>query len=86
MKSLVALALCIGIASVTYSQNWPSFRGQNAAGMSGATGLPITWDAEKSITVLWKTPIPSLGHSSDCLGPSHFCYDCGERVFLPLPA
>ena len=40
MKSLVALALCIGLASVSYSQNWPSFRGQNSAGVSDGNALP----------------------------------------------
>ena len=74
MKSLVALALCIGFASVAYSQNWPSFRGPNGAGVGDGKALPVTWDAEKSINILWKTPIPGLGHSSPIVW--------GERIFV----
>ena len=74
MKFLVALALCIASAPAAYSQNWPSFRGQNGAGVSDAHALPATWDTEKSINVLWKTPIPGLGHSSPVVW--------GDRVFV----
>jgi outer membrane protein assembly factor BamB len=54
MKSLV---LCLALASVAYAQNWPSFRGQNSAGVAEGNGLPATWDAEKSINILWKTQV-----------------------------
>jgi hypothetical protein len=60
MKLLFAFALCIGLASVAYSQNWPSFRGQNGSGVGESNALPATWDAEKSINVAWKTPILGL--------------------------
>jgi len=74
MKWLVALALCVALTSVTYSQNWPSFRGQNAAGVGDGNAPPTTWDVEKSINVLWKTPIPGLGHSSPIIW--------GDRIFV----
>jgi len=64
MKSLLVLALCLGFASAAYAQNWPSFRGQNSAGAGDGNDPPIAWDAEKSTNILWKTPIPGLGHSS----------------------
>ena len=34
MKSLLMLALSVALASVAYAQNWPSFRGQNSAGVA----------------------------------------------------
>jgi outer membrane protein assembly factor BamB len=74
MKLLFALALCIGVASVAYSQNWPSFRGQNGSGVGEGNALPTTWDVEKSINVAWKTPIPGLGHSSPIVW--------GDRIFV----
>lgn len=74
MKFLVALALLIGTSSMAYSQNWPSFRGQNGAGVSDGNTPPSTWDVEKSINVLWKTPIPGLGHSSPIVW--------GDRIFV----
>src|SRR6185312_8437092 len=74
MKSLLALALCIAWSSAAYAQNWPSFRGQNGAGVGDGNAPPTTWDVEKSINVAWKTPIPGLGHSSPIVW--------GERVFV----
>lgn len=44
--------------------NWPSFRGPNASGIAEGFSLPTTWDATTSKNILWKTPIPGLGHSS----------------------
>lgn len=64
MKSLLVLALGLTLASVVQAQNWPSFRGQNGAGVGDGNDPPTAWDVEKSINVLWKTPIPGLGHSS----------------------
>ena len=64
MKSLLVLALCLGLSSVANAQNWPSFRGQNSAGAGDGNDPPVAWDAEKSTNILWKTPIPGLGHSS----------------------
>lgn len=74
MKLLFAVVLCVGFAPVAYSQNWPSFRGQNSAGVGDGNALPASWDTEKSTNVLWKTPIPGLGHSSPIVW--------GERVFV----
>ena len=64
MKSLLALALCLGLASAVHAQNWPSFRGQNSTGVGDGNEPPVSWDAEKSVNISWKTPIPGLGHSS----------------------
>ncbi len=70
MKSLLALALCLGLVSAVSAQNWPSFRGQNGSGVADGNNPPTVWDAEKSSNILWKTPIPGLGHSSPVV--------CGE--------
>src|SRR5689334_21647535 len=74
MKFLVAVALCVALTSIGYSQNWPSFRGQNGGGVGDGNALPIIWDVEKSTNILWKTPIPGLGHSSPIVW--------GDRVFV----
>lgn len=44
--------------------NWPSFRGQNARGISENFSTPVSWDIDNSKNIKWKTPIPGLGHSS----------------------
>jgi outer membrane protein assembly factor BamB len=74
MKSLLALLLTIFLSSIAYSQNWPSFRGVNGAGVADDNKPPTTWDTEKSVNVLWKTSIPGLGHSSPIVW--------GDRVFV----
>jgi outer membrane protein assembly factor BamB len=74
MKILFLLALFLSLASAAYSQNWPSFRGQNSAGSNDGTNPPTTWDAEHSTNILWKTPIPGIGHSSPIIW--------GDRVFV----
>jgi len=55
-------------------RNWPSFRGPRASGIADGLDLPVSWDAESGRNVLWKTPIPGLGHSSPVVW--------GERIFL----
>lgn len=44
--------------------NWPQFRGYRASGIASDQDLPLTWDVKRGTHVLWKTPIPGLGHSS----------------------
>lgn len=56
------------------SANWPSFRGPNASGIAEGFPTPTTWDAEKGANVVWKTPIPGLGHASPIVW--------GDRLFI----
>lgn len=65
---LVLISLCAAAAS---AQNWPSFRGENAAGTADSQPLPARWDAA---SFRWKTPIPGLAHSSPVVW--------GDRVFI----
>lgn len=74
MKALLALLICLLWSFAAYPQNWPSFRGNNGSGVADANTPPTSWDIEKSVNVLWKTPIPGLGHSSPIVW--------GERVFV----
>ncbi|MCI0409865.1 MAG: PQQ-like beta-propeller repeat protein, partial [Acidobacteria bacterium] len=64
----------IGLLVLAQALNWPSFRGPGASGIADGQNAPLTWDAEKGVNVLWKTPIPGLGHSSPILW--------GDRIFL----
>ncbi len=75
MKHLLTLCLFLFFTTVTTSaQNWPSFRGTNASGVSDRSKPPIAWSAEKSQNILWKTAIPGLSHSSPVVW--------GNRVFV----
>ena len=74
MRYARAFLLLLGLAAAADAQNWPSFRGRNAAGVADGANPPVAWDAEKSVNVLWKTPIPGVGYSSPVVW--------GDRVFI----
>src|SRR6185295_16847240 len=63
-QNILAFGLVICLAAMAHAENWPSFRGPNASGIADGQSLPSSWNAEKSVNILWKTPIPGLGHSS----------------------
>ena len=63
-----------GPVNVAVALNWPSFRGQNASGIADGQMPPTSWDAEKGINVIWKTPIPGLGHACPIVW--------GDRIFV----
>ncbi|MEL6820381.1 MAG: FG-GAP-like repeat-containing protein, partial [Calditrichota bacterium] len=50
------------------NQDWPSFRGAGGKGVSEGYSTRASWNADSSTGeingVLWKTPLPGLGHSS----------------------
>jgi outer membrane protein assembly factor BamB len=56
------------------AQNWPSFRGPDAAGVADGQRLPLQWSVADSGNILWRTPIPGLAHSSPIVW--------GDRVFV----
>src|SRR3712207_6643658 len=69
-----ALLLAAAAATFSLAQNWPQFRGPSAAGVAAGRATPTAWDATKSQNVLWKTPIPGLGHSSPVVW--------GDKIFV----
>ena len=64
----------IGGRKVIEPANWPQFRGADASGVADGQDPPITFDVKEETNVLWKTPIPGLGHSCPIVW--------GDRVFL----
>jgi outer membrane protein assembly factor BamB len=61
--ALCILFICL-ISRGALAQNWPQFRGPLASGVVEGRVTPVQWDAEKSLNVRWKVPIPGLAHSS----------------------
>ena len=62
--TLLSICLSLCLTETAAAQNWPSFRGRNASGVQEGASVPTVWDAEKSVNLAWKTPLPGLGHSS----------------------
>ncbi len=52
--------------------DWPRFRGPNGTGVAADADVPVRWTAADGI--LWKAPVPGVGHSSPIIGAG--------RVFL----
>ena len=67
------LAVACVATTTARAQNWPMFRGANAAGVASGTP-PVAWDVPAKKNVTWRTPIPGLAHSSPIVW--------GERVYV----
>ncbi|HEX8162432.1 MAG TPA: PQQ-binding-like beta-propeller repeat protein [Pyrinomonadaceae bacterium] len=70
---LLAASLCCA-AVAARAQNWPQFRGANAAGTADGSAAPLAWDVPGGVHVKWKTTIPGLSHASPVVW--------GGRVFV----
>ena len=64
MKFAIRIITCFLLLTlqVWAGENWPGWRGTHQDGKSGDATPPLSWDAETN--VLWKTPVPGVGHSS----------------------
>ena len=56
------------MGTVTFSAQWPQFRGETGLGTSTSTSVPMSWSEEKNIR--WKTAIPGRGWSSPVIADS----------------
>ena len=70
MAGIATLVLVLASALLA-SDDWPQFRGPNAAGVSDAANLPASFGPDEN--VLWKAPVPP-GNSSPVVA--------GDKVYL----
>ena len=68
---VLVLSSCL-LSTTSAADNWAQFRGPGASGVSAASGLPDTWNAEDGVA--WKTPVPGRGWSSPIVW--------GKRIFV----
>jgi outer membrane protein assembly factor BamB len=64
MGSAILFACSMFASAAGAQTNWPSFRGASALGIADGPATATTWNVAQSKNILWKTPIPGLGHSS----------------------
>lgn len=62
----------LSCAALVWADNWPSWRGPEANGVSKETKLPAEWGENKN--VVWKLPLPGKGGSTPVIW--------GDRIFL----
>ena len=62
-RFLLWIVLCC-IPIIAQEGNWPSFRGQDAAGVADGAHLPDKWHGAQGTHIRWKTAIPGLSHAS----------------------
>jgi len=75
VTALIAAAASLAPAlSAVEGQNWPAFRGANAAGVADGTPTAVKWNAPAGEGVAWKAPVPGLAVSSPIVW--------GDRVFV----
>jgi outer membrane protein assembly factor BamB len=73
MRACPALIVLVVFSVSISAQDWPSFRGPNASGIS-AERLPTSWDVPGNSGVKWRRTLPGLSHAS----PVVF----GDRVYV----
>jgi len=71
---MVLLSLLALASQANAQTNWPWFRGVRAEGIVKGSTTPMSWNLERSENVLWRRPIPGLGHSSPIIW--------GERLYV----
>jgi outer membrane protein assembly factor BamB len=74
MRRVLCLVICILAAAPLFAQQWPSFRGANAAGVADGRPTATTWNVSSGENVVWKTPVPGIAVSSPIVW--------GDRVFV----
>ncbi|MCR9198554.1 MAG: sulfatase-like hydrolase/transferase [Planctomycetaceae bacterium] len=80
-KRILKISLILGIflpefGEITASEDWPGFRGPQGSGLADGHETAVRWDATDpdDASVLWRTPIPGLGHSCPIIA--------GDRLFV----
>ena len=84
MRSVIVLGLAASLVPLLSAQSpsppqpWPSFRGPGASGVATDGHPPVRWNIaaprEADRHVVWRTPLPGLGHSSPIVW--------GDRVYV----
>lgn len=69
---LPAVSVLALLVPAAVTADWAQFRGPHSAGVSDATGLPVTWSDEENLQ--WRAALPGPGASSPVL--------VGDKVYV----
>src|SRR4051812_38718570 len=74
MRRFITTAALIAASATLHGQNWPSFRGANAAAVPAGNPTAVKWNVPAGENVAWKTPVAGVAVSSPIVW--------GDRVFV----
>jgi putative pyrroloquinoline-quinone binding quinoprotein/putative pyrroloquinoline-quinone-binding quinoprotein len=74
MRRFPPLVVALLATASLSAQQWPSFRGPNAAGVADGRPTATKWNVSTGENVVWKTPVPGVAVSSPIVW--------GDRVFI----
>ncbi len=61
-RAVFSVVMVLALVSTIRAQQWPTWRGPSASGISAEEGLPVEWSDTEAIA--WKSPLRGLGISS----------------------
>tara|TARA_R110002049_G_scaffold2750_2_gene21450 strand:- start:231815 stop:233119 length:1305 start_codon:yes stop_codon:yes gene_type:complete len=78
----LAVAAVFLSATFLVAEDWPGWRGPRGDGSSNETDVPVVWNGETGEGVLWRVPVPGIGHSSPIVcGDNLFVTTCDQETF-----
>ncbi len=87
MLRSLTLFLVVMTALSAAGEDWPQWRGPRGDGTSTESDVPTEWNVETGQGIVWKVPVPGVGHSSPIVhGNRLFVTSClldsTERVLI----
>ena len=64
MRRLLTILACVTAGATVSAQNWPAFRGANAAGTADGKPTAVKWNVPAKEGVAWMTPVDGVAVSS----------------------
>ena len=84
-RFFIAAAFIAAAGGAASAQNWPSFRGANAAGTADGKPTAVKWNAPAGENVAWKTPLAGVGWGSPVVWGDHVFVTAGINTGAPEP-
>jgi len=70
----------VGVTPIA-AEDWPAWRGPRGDGTSIEPNIPTVWNGETGAGIVWKVPVPGVGHSSPVVHGNHlFLTTCDETT------
>jgi outer membrane protein assembly factor BamB len=78
-KCLVSVLSVLLLASLSYADNWPRFRGPNGEGVAADKDIPVKFNLKSGDGVVWKIKLPGVGASSPVVWDKNLFIQCSSK-------